>query len=137
MLDKYYMKIEVSTGEIFDKWTILNIKLEKIKDEEALENVKREYNMLSDVMAELMNSNQKIFKILLDYRDKLESINTRLWEVEDDLRRMEASRQFDYDFIHLARAVYQNNDKRAEIKKTINQLTKSKYVEEKQYTKYT
>jgi len=45
------MKIEVSTGEIFDKWTILNIKLEKIKDEEALENVKREYNMLSDVMA--------------------------------------------------------------------------------------
>lgn len=123
------MKIEVSVGEIVDKLSILQIKTEHIKDDEKLNNVKKEYDYLYDVVFNDMKIEQS------DFFDMV-SINKILWKIEDDIREKERSKTFDVEFIELARAVYVTNDKRAEVKKGINLKYKSGFVEEKSYKEY-
>jgi len=125
------MNIEVSHGEIVDKLTILQIKKENIKDQTKLENINKEYEyILSVVENDLRISTQSS-----DYLELL-SINKELWVIEDDIRDKERKKEFDDEFIKLARAVYYTNDVRAKIKKEINLKFLSGFVEEKSYSDY-
>ena len=124
------MKIEVSNGEVIDKITILEIKLEKITAHEKLQNIRKEYNMLTFLLPEL-----GIEKSHPLYKD-LKNINLELWDIEDRLRIKEKRQEFDDEFIKLARSVYFKNDRRAEIKKEINRLSNSLLTEEKEYVDY-
>ena len=129
------MKIlaEISVGELFDKITILNIKLKKINDPEKLKNIKTELEVL------IMQSN----KIILDNKEalnknvqKLQEINEKLWDIENIKRECEANKDFGESFIKISRDVHFKNDIRASIKKEINLLSDSKITEEKEYSKY-
>jgi hypothetical protein len=124
------MKIEVSNGEIVDKVTILKIKSEKITDVEKLKNINIELSALLPILVEIgIDENSELFK-------NLYLVNSELWVIEDDLRELERKRDFGDEFIRLARSVYYTNDRRFEVKKTINLDTSSKFVEEKSYTEY-
>jgi hypothetical protein len=123
------MKIEVSIGEIVDKLTILRIKSLNIKDESKLENIRKEYEYLSDIVF-------KELKIDIDDFNELVFINNKLWVIEDDIRDKERVKEFDEDFIFLARQVYRVNDERAKFKKYINEKYGSEFIEEKSYAKY-
>jgi hypothetical protein len=123
------MKIEVSVGEIVDKLSILRIKSLNIKDESKLENIIKEYEYLSDIVF-------KELKIDIDDFNELVFINNKLWVIEDDIRDKERVKEFDEDFIFLARQVYRVNDERAKFKKYINEKYGSEFVEEKSYAKY-
>ena len=119
------MEIEVSNGEIVDKYTILLIKAEMIKDEDKLVNVKKELSHLADVVLKL--------NIKKENKEQLIKVNLSLWMVEDELRECESAKRFDDYFITLARQVYILNDERAVIKKQINIETNSNLIEEKSY----
>lgn len=123
------MKIEVSIGEIVDKLSILQIKTAFIKDEEKLNNVKKEYDYLYDIVFNEMKIEQS------DFFDMI-SINQKLWKIEDDIRDKERDKTFDDEFVELARSVYFTNDERAEVKKKINLKYGSMFVEEKSYSDY-
>ena len=124
------MKIEVSNGEIVDKITILEIKLEKIKNPEKLQNVKKEYDLLKVCLTDIgLDSDHHLYK-------QLKEVNLKLWDIEDLLRIKEQKKVFDAEFIELARSVYFTNDVRAEIKKEINNLLGSNLFEEKEYVDY-
>jgi hypothetical protein len=124
------MLIEVSIGEIVDKITILSIKLRKIKNLEKLGNIRREYGMLKSSLDRA--------GIVVDpkYYRELETVNLKLWDIEDKIRRKEAEKEFDAEFIQLARSVYINNDERAAIKRKLNLSHGSELVEEKEYADY-
>ena len=124
------MKIEISIGELVDKVTILTIKKKKIQDSNKLKNIKREYELLSKVME---NAGIKIGSIEFN---SLMEVNLRLWHIEDDIRIKEAKKEFDDKFICLARSVYFENDKRAKIKREINQKYCEELIEEKEYVDY-
>ena len=122
------MQIEVSIGEVVDKWTILSIKFLRITDKDKLENVVKERNHLNNVIEP---------EILHDpLVDDLLDVNKTLWDVEDRLRNCERDKVFDEHFVQLARSVYILNDKRAQIKKDINIKFGSEFVEEKSYRPY-
>ena len=123
------MNIEVSHGEIVDKLSILQIKTSFIKDDEKLNNVKKEYDYLYNIVFNEMKIKQSDFSNMVD-------INQVLWKIEDDIRDKERDKVFDTEFIELARSVYTTNDKRAEIKKEINLKYGSLFVEEKSYSNY-
>ncbi len=124
------MKIDVSIGEVVDKISILSIKLKKIKDLEKLKNIRKEYNLLKDSLKEIgIKTGSEEFK-------QLEEINLKLWDIEDKIRLKEAKKEFDDEFIQLARSVYFNNDKRADIKRKINLKHGSDLTEEKEYADY-
>ncbi len=125
------MNIEVSHGEIVDKLTILQIKKENITDSTKLDNIIKEYDYLLSVV----ENDLKISTELSEYLELL-SINKELWVIEDDIREKERQKEFDEDFIKLARAVYYTNDVRAKIKKEINLKYGSGFVEEKSYSQY-
>ena len=127
------MKIEVSNGEIVDKMTILELKLDKIKNIVQLENISKEWEILNDCVMHLF----QIFgdKSLYNKVDQLSEVNSKLWDVEDWIRDCEKEQRFDKEFVELARSVYKLNDERSEIKRYINILTKSNFVEEKSYSK--
>lgn len=129
------MKIEVSNGEIIDKYTILEIKLSKIKNSEKLMNIKNEYQTLTpDIERIYATCKDKIqLKIL---QNNLLEVNKKLWKIEDDIRECERANDFGQTFIDLARAVYYTNDDRSDVKKEINILTGSDLVEEKSYEDY-
>jgi len=125
------MKIEVSHGEIVDKLTILQIKNQNITDPIKLVNIVKEYNyLLSIVETDLGISTESP-----EYLELL-SINNKLWVIEDGIRDKERVKEFDEDFIQLARSVYYTNDVRAKIKKEINLKYSSGFVEEKSYQSY-
>ena len=127
------MKIEVSNGEILDKITILVIKSKKITDPIKLKNINNELDELKSFLDVVgYESNSTVNSLVKE----LESVNEKLWNVEDKLRDKERSKQFDDEFIKLARDVYFTNDERAKIKKHLNEVTNSKLVEEKSYQKY-
>lgn len=131
------MKIEVSNGEIMDKLTILAIKLQQIKDEAKLKNVQTEYDVLAPIvhgMYEALEAENK--ELLQDLHKNLQDINQTLWNIEDQIRIHESKKDFEDDFVELARSVYFTNDERAEFKKKINELTGSLLVEEKSYEDY-
>ena len=123
------MEIEVSVGEIVDKLSILQIKKDNITDETKLSNIKNEFEYLYE----------KVFNQLLisieDYNSLL-NINKLLWGVEDEIREKERLKEFDEEFIELARKVYFTNDERAFLKKEINTKYNSGFVEEKSYKNY-
>lgn len=123
------MLIEVSNGEIVDKYTILKIKLQNCEiDTEKYFNINSEYVLLHDSVIEL-NIPEEIIS-------ELYQINKKLWDIEDSIRLLESKQQFDDYFIELARSVYITNDKRFNIKKKINELSKSGIKEEKIHPKY-
>ena len=127
------MKIEISNGEIVDKMTILELKLDKIKNIVQLENISKEWEILNDCVMNLF----QIFgdKSLYNKVDQLSEVNSKLWDIEDWIRDCEKEKRFDKEFVELARSVYRLNDERSEIKRHINLLTKSQLVEEKSYSK--
>ncbi len=124
------MKIEVSIGEIVDKLSILQIKLENITDKDKLVNIKKEFDYLYNIVF-------KDLKMQLDDYNRLLAINKQLWDIEDDIRDEERAKRFEDKFIELARAVYVTNDERSRIKKDINIKYGSDFVEEKSYQDYT
>ena len=125
------MKIEVSHGEIVDKLTILQIKKTNITDPIKLDNIVREYDYLLSVVENDLGISTESPEYL-----ELLSINNELWVIEDDIRDKERIKEFDDDFIKLARSVYYTNDVRAKIKKEINLKHSSGFVEEKSYQSY-
>ena len=127
------MKVEVSNGELLDKLSILELKMSNISDQKKLVNIKKEHNELDPLAKELFN---KYGLDLQTLYNKLCAINSQLWVIEDDIRECERNKNFGDQFVQLARAVYVTNDKRSDIKKSINLLTDSGFVEEKSYEDY-
>ena len=127
------MKVEVSNGELLDKLSILELKLKNIKDNKKLINIKNEYGGLSPLCNNLFDNYGNELRSLYA---KLSEINAELWKIEDDIRECERNKDFGDEFIQLARAVYFTNDKRSDVKKSINLLTESGFVEEKSYEDY-
>ena len=123
------MKIEVSNGEIVDKLTIIQIKLERISDKAKLVNLRKEYEVLDEAVKKILSKDDVLYKKLYD-------INCQLWDIEDRIREMEKAKTFDKEFIETARAVYFTNDKRSDLKKEINKQTGSLLIEEKSYEDY-
>lgn len=123
------MEIEVSIGEIVDKLSILRIKKNNITDPEKLVNINKEYDYLyHKVFQDLKIETSDFYDLIM--------INEILWNVEDSIRLKEMKKEFDTDFIEMARSVYITNDQRAEIKKKINLKYSSNFVEEKSYKEY-
>ena len=125
------IKIDAGIGELIDKITILEIKQERIHDPEKRKNIEYELQKLQLARALLVHTpdSEKL-------QTQLKRINEKLWDIEDAIRRCEASKQFDQVFIDLARSVYLTNDQRCDIKRQINQLHGSQIVEEKSYEEY-
>lgn len=123
------MKIEISNGEIADKLSILQIKKDNINNKDKLKNIIKEFNYLYNIVFNDLNIN-------LDDYNNLLIINKKLWDIEDNIRNKERNKEFDSEFIELARLVYITNDKRSEVKKLINLKTNSNFIEEKSYEKY-
>ena len=121
------VNIPISIGELFDRISILEIKLEKIQNKEKLKNIKKELLLLNNLSSIIDVSNIKHLII------ELKETNLILWDIEDRIRIKEQSLQFDEQFIQLARNVYITNDKRSEIKRKINLITNSELIEEKSY----
>lgn len=123
---------EVSVGELLDKLSILEIKIEKITDKVSQINLKKEYQILK----ENQNSNIKLEGETKNLFNSLKIVNLKLWNIEDNLRILEKNKNFGEEFVKLAREVYFNNDKRSKIKSNINKLLGSNIVEVKQYIDY-
>jgi hypothetical protein len=121
----------VSLGELVDKISILHIKNINIKSDEKLKLVREEMNILNKILYD--NINRSAIK---EYLDTLIEINSKLWIIEDDIRDCERNKNFNQNFIDLARSVYFTNDKRSEVKLDINKKFGSKILEVKSYEKY-
>ena len=124
--------IPISWGELFDKITILQIKLSNLQNQNALKNVKTEYNQLYLIYNNNFSKDENAKHLLAD----LKQINEKLWDIEDKIRDKERNKAFDAEFIELARSVYITNDKRSRIKRKINETYGSKLIEEKSYSDY-
>ena len=122
----------VSWGELIDKFTILEIKVERIQDLAKVANVQRELEALLPLRNQALRSHPDLPRC----EEELKSINETLWEVEDEIRDWERRKEFGARFIELARAVYHENDRRASVKREINQRLDSGLVEEKSYQSY-
>ena len=123
------VSIPVSIGELYDKVSILEIKKQKLEGKSLL-NVEKELEMLFGILQNLD------IRIDNDLFDQLRLVNNTLWGIEDQIREREHNGDFGNEFIGLARSVYIQNDRRASIKRMINQLTSSDIVEEKSYKSY-
>jgi len=123
---------EISAGELLDKLSILEIKLNKIKNPSFLQEVKKEYDILNKTKNNNINSSDKI-DIL--YKN-LKETNEKLWKIENEKRLCEKNSDFNDKFVQLARNVYIENDKRSKIKLEINKVLGSYIKEVKQYTEY-
>ena len=126
------VSIDISIGEFFDKLTILEIKKERIKNEEKLVNINNELNGLNKLLSEQSFSRADIKNEIA----ALKEVNEALWVIEDDIREQESQKSFDDRFIELARSVYIENDKRSKIKREINLKLGSDFIEEKSYEEY-
>jgi len=124
---------EISVGELYDKITILNIKLKKINDPNKLENIKIELDTLLEQSNKIILKDDKKLKKNIT---KLQNINEELWDIENTKRECEANKDFGDIFIKISRDVHFKNDIRASIKKEINLLSDSKIIEEKEYSNY-
>lgn len=127
------IKINASVGELLDKISILKIKKQKINDEKKLLNITKELDLLSSIAEKFIEKDEKSYK---KFMDELFEINLQLWETEDSIRILENKKNFNEEFIQLARNVYYSNDKRFEIKSKINNFYGSEIVEEKDYEDY-
>jgi adenine C2-methylase RlmN of 23S rRNA A2503 and tRNA A37 len=123
---------EISAGELLDRISILEIKLEKIKDKADQEEINKEYKILKEVQ----NSSLEVTEKLKTLFKEIKEVNLNLWNIEDKLRICEKNKEFGQTFIELARGVYLNNDKRSKIKSEINKILGSNIREIKQYANY-
>jgi hypothetical protein len=123
---------EISAGELIDKITILEIKLENIEDRSKRANVARELAVLTRTLDREIGDDAGVAALRAD----LKAVNAELWRIEDDIRARERARDFGAEFIALARSVYRVNDRRAELKRQLNLLTRSALIEEKSYAAY-
>ena len=123
---------EISAGDLLDKISILEIKLEKIKDKASQEEINKEYKILKEVESFSIKLTDKLKNLFKEIKE----VNQNLWDIEDKLRFCEKNKDFGKNFIKLARGVYFNNDKRAKIKSEINKLLGSNIKEVKQYVNY-
>ncbi len=126
------LTIEVAAGELIDKITILEIKGERIGDPEKRQNVRTEYEALKRVRDEAFRPSRDLAR----HTAALKAVNEELWDLEDRIRACEKARDFGSEFVEFARAIYVTNDRRASIKRTINDYLGSRFVEEKSYEEY-
>ena len=126
------IKVDISPGDLIDKITILEIKLERIDDQKKLMNVRTERDILTSVRDTSIQATDELDALT----QALKEVNKKLWECEDDIRECECNKDFGEKFIELARTVYITNDKRAALKREINLLLGSPIIEEKSYTSY-
>jgi hypothetical protein len=124
--------VDIAPGELIDKLTILEIKLEKIKDERKLANIRSEYADLMRVFRSSIVETSRLTTLTAE----LKRINAALWEIEDHIRDQERAGTFGQAFVDLARSVYRTNDLRAATKREINELLNSAIIEEKSYSSY-
>jgi len=124
--------IPVSWGELLDKLTILQIKIERIKDQDKRDNISRELQQLTAIYQQSGVSGSKLIILI----DELRQVNETLWDIEDRIRVCEKTGDFGSRFIELARSVYITNDRRANLKHQINRLLDSDIIEEKSYESY-
>ena len=124
--------VEVSVGELLDKISILEIKLEKIKDNEKLKFINSEYKVLKEQLKKNVKSDEKLNELF----ESLKNINSKLWIIEDKKRLCEKKSDFGDRFVKLSRDIHFLNDERAKIKLEINKSTGSKIREIKEYTNY-
>ena len=125
------IKTPISLGELVDKISILIIKKKNITDNIKLDLINKELDFLNDTINKAVKE-----ETISDYLNQLIDINSKLWKIEDDIRECERKKNFNENFIQLARSVYITNDRRAEIKLKINEQFGSKIVEVKSYNKY-
>tara|TARA_B100001173_G_C15765742_1_gene452932 strand:+ start:209 stop:589 length:381 start_codon:yes stop_codon:yes gene_type:complete len=124
------IRASISVGELVDKITILEIKLEKINNSKKLEDVNNELNILNEYFLEIENTD------LIQLKSKLKNTNLKLWQIEDDIRICEKNQDFSDDFVSLARSVYITNDERFGLKQSINEIFSSEIKEVKSYEDY-
>ena len=124
--------IEVSTGELLDKISILEIKKEKISDSESLKIINSDYLALDQQLKKNVSQSPKLTSLF----NELKEINSKLWIIEDTKRMCEKNKDFGEKFIKLSRDVHFLNDKRAKVKLEINDCSGSKIKEVKLYTAY-
>jgi len=127
-----HLLVQISPAEFLDKLTILEIKSERITDSAKLANVAREIEVLRTTWAASPLATRDVTRL----REELKRVNETLWEIEDGIRRKEAKRCFDAEFVELARSVYRTNDRRAAIKRELNLILGSDLIEEKSYAAY-
>jgi hypothetical protein len=123
--------IAVSVGELIDKLSILHVKQTKINNEEKLTFINKEFELLYNMSSFYLNDNEisKLYHQLVE-------VNSKLWEIEDELRIIEITKNFNTTFIELSRQVYYTNDERFSLKNKINELTNSEIREQKNYVNY-
>jgi hypothetical protein len=124
--------VEIAPGELIDKITILEIKLGNIHDEGKLANIRVEYESLIGVLQREVAQTDALSRLTA----ALKEVNAELWRIEDEIRAQERAGTFGAEFVALARAVYRTNDRRAALKREINDLLKSAIIEEKSYAAY-
>jgi hypothetical protein len=122
--------VPVSVGDLFDKVTILEIKMEKIQEADKLANIARELDSLQQIANPIRTA------AIDALCDQLRDVNTRIWEAEDAIREFERTGIFDDAFLAVARSIYRLNDARAKTKRTINAVSGSSIIEEKSYSAY-
>ena len=127
------IQIPISTGELLDKLSILEIKKDKVKDSAKLKNINHEYDLLSNLSKNLKDKDEKSFNLLYE---EILKVNKKLWDIEDKIRILESEKKFDEEFISVARSVYFINDDRFDIKKKKNETFGSDVAEEKEYIEY-
>ncbi len=126
------VEVEISPGELIDKITILEIKMECITVIEKRNNIRHELDILRQCRKESVPDSLPLERLMIDLR----AVNRRLWTIEDEIRDHERNQKFDDRFVTLARSVYKNNDKRSGLKAEINGLLGASVVEEKSYAEY-
>ena len=126
------IKIQISPGELIDKFTILDIKLNRIKAKEKTQNIRKEHKILKRQIEKNLPKSKRLSALI----SKLKIINKALWDIEDQIRVCERKQDFKKKFIKLARSVYQKNDLRSSYKREINTLLGSEIIEEKSYESY-
>jgi len=124
------IKADISVGELIDKISILEIKLEKISDPEKNKNIQIELNLLESFYKKIKNNE------LDEIKDKLKNTNFKLWNIKDEIRECEKNKDFGDNFVELARSVYITNDQRFDLKNSINELFSSEIKEVKSYESY-
>jgi tetratricopeptide (TPR) repeat protein len=126
------LTIEIAPGELIDKITILEIKSKRIVEDEKLRNVRTELTALAAVRDQELGRSEELERLTTE----LKAVNEALWQIEDEIRLCERKRDFGARFIELARSVYRQNDRRSALKRQINELLGSRFIEEKAYTAY-
>jgi len=131
-MNHVHITVEVAPGELLDKLSILSIKRSRIGERTKRQNVEVEYGLLCETWEESIPHSDRLDALYAELR----RVNEALWETEDAIRDCERRQDFGPAFVQLARAVYRQNDRRAQLKRQVNELLGSRLVEEKSYTVY-